>query len=190
MAEKTFGSTHPQVAIALSNLSGVLQRRFKFSEAEQLLRRAVQMEDRLPKKSPTRIHTKISLISSIMGLGRYKEAESLCEKTLAEAKETFGEKHALVGSVMHLRGGLLVRLGRAIEAEQSYWEAMKIREVALGKDHAEVALSLFNLAKLVQARQDFKNPESMFRRVIKIDEKAFGADSPRVGYDSFALADT
>lgn len=90
---------------------------------------------------------------------------------------------------MHTRGNLLVRLGRAIEAEQSFWEAMKIREVALGKDHADVALSLFNLAKLVQARGDNKNPESMLRRVVKIDEKAFGKDSPRVGYDVFALAD-
>ena len=189
VAEKTFGSNHPRVAVALSNIAGALQRRFSFTEAEALLVRAVQMEDRLPQKSPTRIHTKINLINSIMGLGRYKEAETLCEKTLAEAKETFGEEHELVGSVMHLRGNLLVRLGRAIEAEQSFWEAMKIREVALGKDHAEVAVSLFNLAKLVQARGDNKNPESMFRRVVSIDEKAFGKDSPRVGYDTFALAD-
>lgn len=189
VAEKTFGSNHPRVAIALSNIASVLQRRFSFTEAEALLMRAVQMEDRLPKKSPTRIHTKINLIGSIMGLGRYKEAETLCEKTLTEAKETFGEDHALVASVMHTRGNLLVRLGRAIEAEQSFWEAMKIREVALGKDHADVALSLFNLAKLVQARGDNKNPESMLRRVVKIDEKAFGKDSPRVGYDIFALAD-
>lgn len=189
VAEKTFGSNHPRVAVALSNIASVLQRRFSFTEAEELLVRAVKMEDRLPKKSPTRIHTKINLISSIMGLGRYKEAETLCEKTLAEAKETFGDEHALVGSVMHMRGNLLVRLGRAIEAEQSFWEAMKIREVALGKDHSEVAVSLFNLAKLVQARGDVKNPESMFRRVVKIDEKSFGKDSPRVGYDTFALAD-
>jgi tetratricopeptide (TPR) repeat protein len=49
-------------------------------------------------------------------------------------------------------------------------------------------LSLNNVALLVQSRGDYKNPESMFRRVIRINEKHFGKDDPRLGMDVINLA--
>jgi len=190
LAEKTFGSRHPQVALALGNLSQVLQSKGKFTEAESILRRAVDLESKgLPEHNPRRVETKMALVRSVMELGRLKEAETMCEQTLEEARSSFGNDHAVIGEVMHTRGKLLARLGRSIEAEQCYWEAMKIREKALGKDHPDVAASLFNLALLVQARKDFKNPESMFRRVIAINAKAYGKDDIRLGYDMFTLAE-
>ena len=54
--------------------------------------------------------------------------------------------------------------------------ALAIREKALGPDHPDVALSLFNLAWLAKVKQDFAQAEALYKRALDIQERALGPD--------------
>jgi tetratricopeptide (TPR) repeat protein len=189
IAEKRYGVSHPSVATTLYNISLTLISHTKLKEAESMLRRAVQIYDeKLPKGDAMSIAARMQMVSVIQMLGRVTEAEKYGQETLAQAEAATGPESTAVADVLHSLGGLLARLNRSVESEQSYWRAFKIREKVLGPDHVDVARSLNNVALLVQLRGDYKNPESMFRRVLKINQKHYGEKDVRVGQDVLKLA--
>ena len=71
--------------------------------------------------------------------------------------------------------------GRYAEAEALHKRALAIREKALGPDHADVALSLNNLAALYVAQGRYAEAEPLYKRSLAIQEKALGPDHPDVG---------
>ena len=68
-----------------------------------------------------------------------------------------------------------VRIGRPDDRD-----AVPIREKALGPDHAEVAISLNNLAAMYQVQGRYAEAVPLFRRSLAIWEKALGPKHPIV----------
>ena len=66
--------------------------------------------------------------------------------------------------------------------------ALEINELARGPDHPEVAISLNNLAMLLQETNRLPEAEPHLRRALAIDERAYGPDHPRVAADLNNLA--
>jgi tetratricopeptide (TPR) repeat protein len=71
-------------------------------------------------------------------------------------------------------------MGRYLEAQSFYEKALAIREKTLGPDHADVALSLNNLAALYHDEGQYAKAEPLLQRSLKILEKALGPDHPDV----------
>jgi uncharacterized protein YecA (UPF0149 family) len=57
--------------------------------------------------------------------------------------------------------------------------ALAIDEMSYGPDHPDVALSLKNLAALLQATKRPTEAEPLMRRALAIAEKIYGPDDPR-----------
>ncbi|MBW8035331.1 MAG: tetratricopeptide repeat protein [Planctomycetes bacterium] len=57
---------------------------------------------------------------------------------------------------------------------------LSINEASFGPDHPDVALSLNNLAQLLQDTNRLDEAEPLMRRALAIDEASFGADHPAV----------
>ena len=72
---------------------------------------------------------------------------------------------------------------RLAEAEPLMRRALAIGEKSFGPDHPNVAISLNNLARLLQATNRLTEAEPLFRRALAIDETSFGPDHPEVARD-------
>jgi tetratricopeptide (TPR) repeat protein len=66
------------------------------------------------------------------------------------------------------------------EAQRLHQDALAIREQVLGAEHPGTAVSLNNLATLLQDQGDFVGARKLFERALAIDEKFYGSDHPEV----------
>jgi tetratricopeptide (TPR) repeat protein len=66
--------------------------------------------------------------------------------------------------------------------------ALTIQEKTLGSEHPSVAVSLNNLASLLQSTGRYTEPEPMYRRALEIQEKTLGSGHPLVAVSLNNLA--
>lgn len=69
-------------------------------------------------------------------------------------------------------------VGRYDEAEPLYREALAVTEQALGKQHADYASSLNNLALLLDTTGRYDEAEPLYREAVQVFEAALGPDHP------------
>ena len=74
------------------------------------------------------------------------------------------------------------------QSEPAFAEALEIRERLLPSEHADIAVSLNNLAQLYQATNRLEEAEPLMERALTIDEVSFGPDHPDVAVDLNNLA--
>jgi tetratricopeptide (TPR) repeat protein len=75
---------------------------------------------------------------------------------------------------------LYLNQSRYAEAEPLYQRSLAIQEKALGRDHPDVANSLYGLAVLYRNQGRYADAEPLFQRALAIQEKALGRDHPDV----------
>ena len=170
-----------EIAITLSNLGAVLQRRAKFAEAEALLRKALAIDEKY--REPThefiaiRLHNLGVLLSAT---NRTEEAEPLHRRALAIDESCFGGNHPAVAASLHVLASLLQATNRLGDAEPLMRRALAIWEKTLGPDHPRVAGALNNLASLLQATNRLMEAEPLYRRALAIKEQSLGPNHPDV----------
>jgi tetratricopeptide (TPR) repeat protein len=120
---------------------------------------------------------------------QYEEAETLFEHALEILKRKFDPEHPTIASAMnglallYLEQGQYVyvkqercmKRGRYEEAKNLFTHAWKIRERCLGKEHPDTALSLYNLAVLCYAQEDYGEAEEHFRSGCHVIREDFCA---------------
>jgi CHAT domain-containing protein/tetratricopeptide (TPR) repeat protein len=175
LAERTFGSDHPQVVDSLSttvvdslnDLADLLWDRGRHAEAEPLYRRAANGLNNIAESYRTR--------------SRYAEAEPLFRRALAIREKMLGPDHPDVGAILNNLASLYRQQGRYGAAEPLYRRALAMRAKALGADHPDVGQSLDNLAGLYQDQGRYGEAEPLYRRALAIAEKTLGPDHGDVG---------
>ena len=139
------------------------------------------------------------LFEAYMLLDRHAEAEQIIKRELELAETTFGSEHP--NTVLYLdhlaelytyqrdidvdfgllgRGKLTKNTleGKFDEAEPLYRRSLEIREIALGKEHPDVALSLINLSRFYCSQENYDEAEPLLKRAVKIRKKALGTEHP------------
>ena len=86
-------------------------------------------------------------------------------------------------------GRILWLLNRYSEAEPLLRRVLAISEKTLGKEHADIAIYLNNLANLLNDDDKSVEAEPLSRRALAIDEKVYGKEHPMVANDMYILAD-
>jgi CHAT domain-containing protein/tetratricopeptide (TPR) repeat protein len=112
--------------------------------------------------------------------GRYTDAESLYQRSLAIREKALGRDHPDVANSLSNLALLYGRQERYTDAEPLYQRSLAIREKALGRDHPSVAISLNNLAALYQDQGRYADAEPLYQRALAITETALGRVHPNV----------
>jgi len=120
--------------------------------------------------------------------GKFSEALTLAQKTLADAEKVRGPVHRDVAAALNNLGQVYGSLGQESEAEQLYKRALAIFEKVGGLDSADVAPTLNNLAALYQRQDRFADAEPLFRRALAIRERTLGPSHPDTGQSVNNLA--
>jgi len=183
-------TTNNQNLSAVLNLLGLTYFDLgDFAEAEQLLRRALAIDERVFGDDHSEVAVRLNNLASLLiDTNRFDEAEPLMRRALAIDKRVLGGDHPSVAIRLSNLAQLLCDTGRLGEAEPLMRRALAIGEKALGGDHPSVAIRLNNLAQLLCNTGRLGEADPLMRRALAIDEKALGDDHPTVAIQLNNLA--
>ncbi|MBW8877514.1 MAG: tetratricopeptide repeat protein, partial [Acidobacteria bacterium] len=173
----------------LAMLSLLYKTRGLFLEAEPLVRRALELNEKTYGSNHSEVAVCLNNLAQLLkATNRLAEAEPLMRRALKIDEDSFGQDHPNVAIDLNNLAALLKATNRLAEAEPLMRRVVEIFEKNLGPDHPNVATSLNNLAQLLQATNRLAEAEPLMRRVLKIDEDSFGPDHPEIATDLNNLA--
>ena len=107
--------------------TGNLQRQYDY------LQRSCEAEHAVAGAThPNTLICDHNLARALVDLGRYREAEALERRTMAQAPPVFGDSHFFIGVVGYTYAAIVGRLGRTAESEQRFEAAIALLDKALG----------------------------------------------------------
>ena len=155
------------------------QQSAQLAEAERLIERANKLEEE----------------------GNNEKAILVQEKALAIQEKVLGKEHLEVVNTLnglaelYKSKGILISYKKALakesyaKAEALYLRSLAIQEKILGKEHPDVATTLYDLAELYHYEMPGEfNPEPLYLRSLAIREKVLGKQHPDVATSLHGLA--
>jgi tetratricopeptide (TPR) repeat protein len=180
IAEASYGSEHPNVAAALSNLALLLKTTGRLAETEPLMRRALLISEKNYGGNHQMVAICLSNLAEFLGkTNRLAEAEPLMRRALIIDEATYGSEHPSVATSLNNLAEILIMSGRLEEGERLQRKALTIIENSHGSSDPRVAPYLHNIAVLLLATSRLVEAESMIRKELKIVESAYGTEHPR-----------
>jgi tetratricopeptide (TPR) repeat protein len=195
LSETLFGGDSLGLAIDLSNLGGLLQRRAgaaRMRESVQVYQRALAIfEKRLGDRSADTAIAANGLASGLEGLGEHQQASAVYQRAEAMMRAARGETHSLVGIVQHNWGRNELAAGHLVEAARLLESADATLRQGLGENHPRYAIWRHTLARLRLAQGRSEDARELLLLAITVLEQAYGPDSEelRSARASLALAE-
>jgi tetratricopeptide (TPR) repeat protein len=116
ISERSFGSDHPNVAISLNNLAGLLRATNRLAQAEPLYRRALAIDEKSFGSDHPNVATDLNNLAGLLGnTNRLGEAEPLMRRHVAifvEFTRRTGHRHPHLEAAFNNYAGLLEDMGR------------------------------------------------------------------------------
>ncbi len=179
--ETRLGADHPDVAKRLMSLVELYRLYARYSEAEELYRKIVEIRTKAyGPASKDLVPDLCNLALFYQAQGKHGEAEPLLSRAAEILETTLGPAHVENAWVLNHLGKSYDEEGRFDEAEAFYRKALEICEKALGKDHPDLAVSLDCLVLHYRLQDRLEEAEPMARRALSLREGALGPDHPEV----------
>jgi len=172
-----FGSLHPDVGAADSELAIVFMWQGNLPAAEQAARESVQaFRATHPPMHPDRVDSEVVLAQVLQSQGRFSEAAELFENSQAVWTKLYGANSAKAGDVLDSLAGIKKAQGMLAEAEQYARRALRAQEASVGKDHRLTAYERTMLAGILLQRGTYKEAEEQARLALATFQKALPPD--------------
>ena len=169
------------VAWASSDLAGLLHETNRLGEAEQLMRRALEIGRAVWGSRPQLVAVLMNNLAALLSdTCRLEEAERLMRRALEIGMATLGDQHPNLAVHLNNLADLLLRTKRVKEAEALLRQAVEIDEAVLEGRDPVLAVHLNNLALLLCDTSRFEEAEQLLRRALEIEETTFGSQHPTV----------
>ena len=150
-----------------------------YSSAEQLLRRAVEIDERtLGVKNRKTLARMTSLASFLGDAGHYRESEKLGRETLQIQKQVLGVEDPDTLLSMRELSMALTNQGHFAEAERMQREELEIARRVLGPEHPSTIKTEMYLATTVNNQGRYAEAEKIERKVLQTRQRILGADHP------------
>jgi tetratricopeptide (TPR) repeat protein len=178
-----------ELATSLNELGLLYHYQGKYSEAEPLVLRSLEIRERELGVEHPHVAQSLNNLAEFYRLrGKYNEAESLYLRSFKIIESQLGEEHPHVATSLNNLAELYRAQGKYKEAAPLFLQSLEIRERQLGLAHPHVATSLNNLAGLYQSQGKYSEAESLHRRSLEIRERQLGAEHPDVANSLLNLA--
>ena len=152
----------------------------QYGAAERMLRRALELRQKLPGDQRLTVAQAMSDLSpALWNQGNLTEAERLQRGALATRTTLLGATNLAVAESFQDLGCILSGQEKMSEAESMFRRALEIRRMLLGEQHVEVADSLSGVANMLNAQGQWAAAEVLFRENLEIIRKLFGLHHPR-----------
>jgi tetratricopeptide (TPR) repeat protein/MoxR-like ATPase len=178
---ETLPEDDPWLGVTLNNLAHLLQATNRIAEAEPLMRRALDIDEKIYGPDHPSVAILLNNLARLLhDTNRITEAEPLMRRALAIAEKSYGPDHPSVAVCLNNLARLLKDTDRSAEAEPLMRRALVIDEKSYGPDHPSVTRDLNNLARLLHDTNRITEAEPLMRRALAMAEKSYGPDHPSV----------
>jgi CHAT domain-containing protein/Flp pilus assembly protein TadD len=173
------GISHAELSESLNNLASIIRAQGRLAEAEPLVVEALAVLLRHETDPVTlgRAHNNVGLLSR--DRGDFRRAQEHLEKAAELWRKAYPPDHPALGTVANNLGLVWQALGDLPKAEASFRESLPIREKAGNPEN--LALTLNNLASVLQEDGRLDEAEPLYGRAIALYEEAVGAEHPSLG---------
>ncbi|HEX8494008.1 MAG TPA: tetratricopeptide repeat protein [Pyrinomonadaceae bacterium] len=170
-AEK-FGEQDKRLPESLHNLALVYKLQKRYSEAERLFVRAIEIYRRISGPDHHIVAFEIENLAELyVAAGKIDEAEPLLTQSLAIAEKARGAEHLLVANIVSSLAEVYTKQKKYVQAEPLYQRGLLIYEKSLGADHWTVASLLEEYAGLLKKMGRKDEAKAMEERVKEIRAK-------------------
>ncbi len=179
ISEKVWGPNHPDTAMSLNNIGGLLQSQADLARARPYYEKALAINEKvLGADHPTTAGSLNNLGGLLQAQGDLAGARPYYERALAIYEKSTGTDHPRTATSLNNLGYLLQAQGDLAGAWPLFERAVAIQEKALGPNHPFVASSLNNLGYLLRVQGAFADARPYYERALTIFENALGPDHP------------
>lgn len=177
-------------AVSMRFLGVVLLDQGKHDQAEELLRDALEIQERsLGPNHPDVAVSLSDLARVLMEQGKQEEAERLSRRVLEVQEQVQGMDHPVVGRAATTLGDILSGQQRHREAEPLYRRALEIHERTWGPYHLDVAWSAVGLGETLLSQERYEEAEPLLRQALKIQQEQWGGEHHEVARAAGSLAE-
>jgi hypothetical protein len=157
------------LAWSLVQTSGVLDREGKYSEAEQLIREALQLGRRSLSPDSTTLKWIVARAVGILrDEGKYADAEPLCREELAITRRVCPPGDGKIIGAMEDYAGLLVDERDFGGAEREMTQCVTVARTYQADNDQLVGEALLNLGWVLMGEQKFAQSESFLRQALSL----------------------
>ena len=168
----------PELATSLHRLASLYYAQGKYSDAEPLYLRALEIrEQTLNKDLPAIALSFNSLGELYYAQGKYNEAEILYSRAL-EIREKSNDPH-VVSSLNNL-AVFYMSQGKYNEAELIYLRVIETLEHQFGNNHPFMATVLNNLTNLYIFQGRYEEAETLRLKCLEFEKRILGENHPRI----------
>lgn len=165
----SLGPNHPSVANDLTGLAQLYIAQGRYSEAEQLLNRAVPIYQKAYGDSNVlTINAMTALATAEFQLGKTDRANELYRKTLANAQATLGPNSLEVARILNELAYLNYQQGKLSDAKTMYEWAVSSTQAAAGENSPLFAACLKDYAQVLRGMGDLAQATNAENRAEKI----------------------
>ena len=170
---------------AYIGLANLYSKQGKYSEAEALFRRAL---DIWGSDNPAASFISYGLTTLYMQQGKYSEAKALCLRILDIWEQQRGPEDPQLAQVLNSLGKIYGREEKYSEAESCLQRALHIWEHSLDSEHPDLLYPLGSLADVYFRQKKYGEAEDCYQRALRIGESTLGSEHPEVTFSLCGLA--
>jgi len=187
-APKTVGKDRRLVPV-LTGLAEVLRLLGHFSEAEQHIRRAVQLAERIQATDPMLLAAALNGLGIVFkDTGRFREAAAAYERAFRLCEQALDPHDSRMANLLHNFAGLAHAEGRLNEGEGHIRRGLQLRARVEGSASTGTASDLAVLGALLLAQHRITEAEPVLQRSLAVWEGRFGKEHYEVAIVQHNLA--
>jgi tetratricopeptide (TPR) repeat protein len=147
------------------------------SEAEPMLRRALDTRRKLPTDAAVEVASSLHHLGHALALrAKLGEAEQVLNEALELRRRVYGQKHPAVAETLTWLAYVKGQGGEFSEAEPLLREALAMRREILGNQHLDVAMSLQELGMNHFDQGDFDQAEALLVEALEMRRQLLGKE--------------
>lgn len=183
---------HPEIrkdmlAKVYNNLALAYIQHGRYSQSEQTLRQAIELNRQVEASGPNLAIMLNNLAECLIRAGRIEEALVEALEAGRLFRQFMGKETTNLAAVHNNLGKIFMELGCLEDSQAHYREALRLRENGYGKNSRWYAVSATNLCNTLIKIGQLEEAERLALDALKIKENLLGPDHPSVAYSLMAL---
>ena len=182
MRTRHFGPRHPDTALTMLALAGVIWRLDDHVRSERLGRQGLDLCRSLLGPAHECVADGLyNLGQTVYYQGRLVEAERIFREALALGERLFGPEDPRVRPTVYGLAAVLMEQSAFDAAEPLFRRALRIDRKAFGEIHPRVAVSLNGLAWFFEEKGDYDSAEQLYSEALAVHRKLHDKEHPAIG---------
>lgn len=177
-----------EIAKSLNNLGMLYHAQTRFTEAEPLLKQALEIRQKvLPPGHPVIAISLHNIGGIYYSQRRFTEAEPLFKQAIEIFLALPHEPTMALAASLNQLGALYQEQGRLKKSESLHQQSLEIRQKALPPGHPDIAISLNYLGANYLAQRRLKKAEPLLKEALVIRQKVLPPGHPDIATSLYNL---